>query len=174
MKKIISILLCLILLGCSSEKREDYYILSFDDYSVSIGYDNAEYTSLIFDYELPEVIPGFEEIKDVDVSFLGKNFGIASFINEENDEKESNEAIISSLLFYVKDIDAESIKINDIELDKSIIKNCETFNGSLIEKNGYACVIEQEVNNKDDVIILYGDILNLVQDTVDRIEIRAK
>ncbi|MDO4940371.1 MAG: hypothetical protein Q4E33_01605 [Erysipelotrichaceae bacterium] len=174
MKKIIIVLLCFILLGCDSEKKEDYYVLSFDDYTISVGYDNVEYTSLIFDFELPEVIPGFEEVKDVNVSFLGKDFGIASFINEEDEENESKEAIISSLSFYLKDVDASSIKINDIELDKSIKKNCETFNGNLIEKNGYACVIEQEVHDKDDVVILYGDILNLDQDTVDRIEIRAK
>ena len=45
------------------------------------------------------------------------------------------------------------------------------FKGEFIERNGYACVIGQVVNNHNNVIILSGDYLGIDQDELSRIEV---
>lgn len=174
MKKLLAILLCFLLCACNSQERNDYYVISFDNYTIAVGYDNLEYLSIIFDFDYKDNLEGYEEINDIPIKFLGNYFGKVSFKNNNKKPKEASEATLTSMTFYLKDSNASSFKINDQKLDSSIIKNCETFNGELIERNGYACVIEQEVNGIDNAIIMYGDISNIVQDSLDRIEIIAK
>ena len=41
MKKVLLILLVILLVGCAT-KREEYYVLSFDDKSIAVGYDQKE------------------------------------------------------------------------------------------------------------------------------------
>ena len=53
-------------------------------------------------------------------------------------------------------------------------KNCETFNGEYIERNGYACAFGKNVHGRDSIVILYGDILGIDQDELSHLEIYVK
>ena len=64
-----------------------------------------------------------------------------------------------------------TFKLNGEQLDNSIKNNCAKYQGTYIEKNGYACVIESNESNKHNVVELYGDYLNIDQDQLDRIVI---
>ena len=62
-------------------------------------------------------------------------------------------------------------KLDGIELSSSVKENCRMFDGEYIERNGYACLITRQVDQKLNVVILHGDILNMDQDELSRIEI---
>ena len=156
MKKIIVLLLTLLLIACSPEKK-DYYKLSFNDYSVSVGYDSSEYLSVIFDYDLKHN----EELK---LSLFKKYFG-KCIINDDD--------IVTYLQVYLDDYPGV-YKIDDIELDKSVSKNCEIFEGEMINKNGNACIIQKTVGDYTNAIILYDDLLNGSIDELKKIEIYLK
>lgn len=174
MKKIITILLCLLLCGCQKIERTDYYIFELGNYTIAVGYDNVEFIKIIFDFDIKDTLQGYEEVNDVDLMYMGKYFGKASFKNMNKKEKPSDEAILTSFEVYLEDTGFDDFKINDTKIDESIINNCNSYNGQLIERNGYACVIEQEVHKQDNAIILYGNIANIKQDTVDRIQIKVQ
>lgn len=174
MKKIALALLLILLVGCQKQERTDYYVLGLDDYTITVGYDNSEYLKVIFDYDIKETLEGYEEVKDVDLTILDQHIGYADFANPKRKEKESSKAILNKLSLYLKDTGSHFFSINGLQLSTSIQDNCSRLNGKLVERNGYACVIEQEVHEKDNAIILYGDISNLDQDELDRIEILVK
>ncbi len=83
----------------------------------------------------------------------------------------SDDAIISKLTLYCLDVGDRTYKINDTVLDESVTSDCNKFNGNLIKKNGYACIIEKQDKDKMSVIELHGDILNIDQDKLDHIVI---
>lgn len=171
MKKFL-ILFLLFLAGCDSSVREDYYELSIDDYSISVGYDNAEYLDIAYDFDLPQEFEENQKIKDVEIKLLNHYVGIGDFINT-NDKKsiESSKAILSKLTIYLNDWGYRTFKINGEVLDESIKKNCDKFGGTYIERNGYACVIENKVEDELNVIEMYGDYLNIDQDKLDHVVI---
>ena len=68
-------------------------------------------------------------------------------------------------------VDVEMPKINGIELSNSVKENCEMFSGEYIERNGYACAFGQEAGDKDNVVVLYGDLFAIDQDKLDHVEI---
>jgi len=170
MKKIFILLTCLILCSCESVKREDYYTLSFGSYSLTVGYDNVEYLDVIFDFDIKETLDINETVKDIEINTIDKSFGLVNIINKEDETIDSNKGIITSLSIYAEDINDE-VKIDNIKLTDSVSENCSLFNGNMVNKNGSACIIQKEVNNENDVVILYGDILSDNQDTLKRIEI---
>lgn len=173
MKKIVVLLICLIILtGC--KKREDYFELGIDDYSISVGYDDVEYLKTVFDFDIKDTFNGYEEANNVDINFIGNLFGIGNFTNFNKKEKESNEAILNKLTIYVNDLGSRIIKLNGEPLDSSIKNSCDKYGGSYIEKNGKACVIESNVNDQLNVVELYGDYLNINQDQLDHIIIYVK
>ena len=49
MKKLILIPLLLLLCSCDVVLREDYYVFSFDDFTIAPGYDNVDFMRLVFD-----------------------------------------------------------------------------------------------------------------------------
>ena len=168
MKKLL-VLLLVLLTACTS--REDFYELSIDDYSITVGYDNGEYLDLTFDYDVKEELNEKEVVKDVDIYLLGDLLGVGEFTNPKNKVKSYKECILSKLTLYVDDLGGRSFKLNGEQLDNSIENNCNRYQGTYIKKNGYACVIETNNKGKHNVVELYGDYLNIDQDKLDHIVI---
>ena len=154
MKKIIVLIVLVILIGCST-KKEDYYNFSIDNYNITIGYDDYDYLSTVFDI-------GEEEFTLVNKHFANYEYGII-------DKKE----VITYLEFYIKDF-GSIYKIDDIELSKSIKQNCESFAGEYIDKKTKGCIIQKQVGDYTNAIILSGDILNDDLDELSKIEIYIK
>ena len=129
MKKLFSVLLISILLcGCVSQ-REDFYIFSFDDLTITPGYDNIEFMRLIFDVDLPDHLSGAQTLKDQDLFFWNSYFGSIDVSNPEKEEIEINEAVVSRLIFYLSNYHASVYKIGNIELSDSVKENCRIFEG---------------------------------------------
>ena len=170
MKKLFTGLFCLLIL-CGCAKREDYYIFSFDDYSLAVGYDDGEYLKVAFDVDIKDELEPFEVISDLDIYYLDKYFAIVDISNDSKKNIESDKAVVTRFKYFLKDIPFTTYKINDIELSKSIKDNCEQFNGEYIDRNGKACVIGQVVDDKQNVIIMKGDIFAIDDDELDNIEI---
>ena len=169
MKKILIILSLLML--CSCAKREDYYIFSFDNYSITPGYDDVNFMDIAFDLDVPDKLDGYEEIKDVSMTFFGKYFGSVDIANPTNKPIAVSDAVVTRLTIYFSQLTDYTFKINDIELAKSIKDNCRQFDGEYIVRNGYACAIGQKVHGKKNVVILYGDIYAKDQDELNHLEI---
>ena len=139
MKKVLVILLAILLVGCTT-KREEYYILSFDDKSIAVGYDHKE------------VLEGI----NVD--------SYSTYLNKKEEE------IINKVVLYVDDINS-LIYLDAYPLNKGIKETCADLRGELINNNGYACVLEKEVDKGHDYIVIYGDILDDDMNKIDRIEV---
>ena len=139
MKKLLIIFIAILLVGCAT-KREEYYVLSFDDKSIAVGYDNVE------------VLEGI----NVD--------SYSTYLNKKEEE------IINKIVIYVDDI-GSLIYLDDYPLNKGIKETCGNLKGELINNNGYACVLEKEVDKGHDYIVIYGDILDDDINRIDRIEV---
>lgn len=172
MKKLICIIILLFLTSCTF--KQNYYELSVDDYTIVVGYDNSEYTKALYKYEIKDELQPNEIIKDVNIYLFDNKFANAEFTNQKNKTVSSDKAVLTKLTIYLEDLKNREYKINGITLDESIKTNCETFNGTYIEKNGKACVIKNKVGNELNVVELYGDYLNLDQDKLDHIVIYVK
>ncbi|MBP5279997.1 MAG: hypothetical protein J6Z03_05900 [Erysipelotrichaceae bacterium] len=169
MRKILFALLLLVL--CSCVNREDYYVFSFDDYSITPGYDDVNFMEIAFDLDVPETLEGYEKLKDVNMTFFGKYFGNVDLVNPTKKQIEINDAVVSKLTIYFSQLSDYNFRINGIELLDSVKDNCDQFNGEYIERNGYACAIGQKVHGKNNVIVLYGDILAFDQEALNHLEI---
>ena len=75
MKKILIVISLLLLCSCS--KREDYYVFSFDDISITPGYDTVEFMRLVFDVKADGTIKGKQHMEDVKV-FSGTSISVPS------------------------------------------------------------------------------------------------
>lgn len=170
MKKIFLVLLLLL---CSCSKRSDFYKLSIDDYSITVGYDTASFLDIAYDFELKDSFEENEEIEGVEIRLFGDLLGTGSFVNLKGKRISSDKALLKKLTVYLKDLDGRTFKINDEELDSSVKNNCDHYNGTYIEKNGYACLIENPKGNGN-YIELHGDYLNIDQDELDHIIIFVK
>lgn len=168
MKKLLVILLIL-LTACTS--REDFYELSIDDYSITVGYDTGEYLDLTFDYDIKEELSENEVVKDVNIYLMNDLLGVAEFTNQNKKAKPYKECVLTKLTLYVNDLGGRVFKLNGEQLDDSIENNCNKYQGTYIKKNGYACVIETNNKGKHNVVELYGDYLNIDQDKLDHIVI---
>lgn len=168
MKKWIIILLIL-LSGCTF--RSDVYKLTIDDYVISVGYDDAKYLKFAYNMDLPENFEAKQVIDDVNIYLLDDLFAVGQFTNNKNKQIQSDDATLTKLTIYLKDLGNRTFMIDDVELDSSIKTNCNNLNGTYINKNGYACVIETNKHNKHNVIELYGDYLDIDQDKLDHLVI---
>ena len=139
MKKLLIILIAILLVGCAT-KREEYYVLSFDDKSIAVGYDNVE------------VLEGI----NID--------SYSTYLNKKEEE------IINKVVIYVDDI-GSLIYLDDYPLNKGIKETCGDLKGEFINNNGYACVLEKDVDKGHDYIVIYGDILDDDINRIDRIEV---
>ena len=141
MKKLF-ILLSLFLLVSCKYKREDFYMLRYEDKEIVVGYDTIE------------------KIED------DENIDDYKYYLNEDDEK-----IINGIVIYVEDLDNPNIYIDDYLLDKGIKETCDDLEGEFIEKNGHACLISKNVYKRANYILIYGDILDGDIDKINRIEI---
>lgn len=171
MKKTL-VLLIILLTACSM--RDDYFELSVDDYSITVGYDDGKYMDIAFDYDIKDELEANEIINNVDIYLFNDLLGIGEFSNSSNKNISSKKAKLTGLTLYVNDLNGRVFKLNGEILDDSIKSNCDKFNGTYIEKNGYACVIEDTVNDDLNVVELHGDYLAIDQDKLDHIDIYVK
>ncbi len=175
MKKLILIPLLLLLCSCDVVLREDYYVFSFDDFTIAPGYDNVDFMRLVFEVRnSKDTLESKEEEKDIDVYFWNEFMGKIDIVNDTKKPVSVEEATVSRFELYLDNIPFDTLKLNDIELSESVKTNCETFGGEYIQRNGYACAFGQKSHGKDNVVILYGDILALDQDKLSHLEIYVK
>ena len=175
MKKLILIPLLLLLCSCDVVLREDYYVFSFDDFTIAPGYDNVDFMRLVFEVRnSKDTLESKEEEKDIDVFFWNEYMGKIDIINDTKKPVSVEEATVSRFELYLDNIPFDTLKLNDIELSESVKTNCEAFGGEYIQRNGYACAFGQKSHGKDNVVILYGDILALDQDKLSHLEIYVK
>lgn len=171
MKKL---LILFILLLCSCSFREDYYTLNVDGYRFTVGYDDVDYLKTTFNLNVVNELDAYEVINDINVYAFDDYFLKVDITNYNDEAISSGEAIITKLNLYCKDLGNRKYAIDDIELDSSVTNNCDKFNGTLINRNGYACVIESDKSGKLNVVELHGDILASDQDELDHIVIYVK
>lgn len=172
MKKLLILLLVLMCCGCSA-KREDFYVLHFDDYSLAPGYDNAEYVKLVYTFDIPETLEPGQSYETGLYSF-GKHLGDAVFTNYTKKEISSDKAILSKLSLFFRENPYYLYSIDDYELSPYVSENNEHFNGEYIKRDGTASVFGKMVGKKKNVIILQGDIYGMDQDEIYRITISVE
>lgn len=172
MKRLLYLLFTILLCSCSF--RRDYNTLYIDDYKFSIGYDDVNYLKVVFDVDIKDELEVDETVENVEVRLFNKIFCTVDISNNKDKIIDSGECIISKLTLYCLDVGNRDFKINDVWLDSSVKSNCKKLNGTYIERNGYACVVEENKNNALHVIELHGDILNMDQDKLDHIILYIK
>ena len=171
MKKLLLLLMSVLLLsGCTSE-REDYYIFSFGDYTIAPGYDDVEYTRLIFELELPETLEAQQTLEKREVYFWDRYLADINIGNDSKKQIPIEKGKVTKLAFFLSNYPDVVYKIDDIELSSSVKENCEKFAGEYIERNGYACAFGKTVGKKNNIVVLYGDIFAVDQDKLDHVEI---
>ena len=142
MKKFLVLLAIVVLLSSCKAKKEDYYNLTFEGTTVAVGYDSTD---------------SLYNINSIDE------------YNYELNKKE--EQILNHLVIYVDDLNEKSVLIDDYPLNKGIIDTCTELNGNLVDNKGNTCVLHKVVDDKNNIILLSGDILNDNIDKIDRIEV---
>ncbi|MBR4461264.1 MAG: hypothetical protein IKS51_01615 [Erysipelotrichaceae bacterium] len=145
--------------------------MAFDDYSLAVGYDDVNYLKLVFEADLPEELQPQETVKDIETTFWGNYFADIDIRNPIDETISPDDAVVVGLDLYLSNTGMGTYKLDDIELSGSVKDNCKAFDGEYIERNGYACLITRQVDQKLNVVILHGDILNADQDELSRIEI---
>ena len=170
MKKILILFLSVLL--CSCAFKQDFYSLGIDDYTVTVGYDDADFLSLAFDFKIKDTLEPNESVEDVELYLFNRLLGVCTLSNPQNKTIASKDAVITKLTVYLEDQKGRTFALNGEVLDSSIKATCEKYNGEYIERNGYACVIQSNTPDKRlNVVELYGDYLNIDQDKLDHITI---
>lgn len=159
----------LIIAGCSF--RKDYYELSIDDYSITVGYDDCKYLDVAYDFDIKQQLDKKEVVKEVNIYLFDDLLGEAEISNLKNKVISYEDGKLTKLVVYVNDLNGRNFKINDTELVESVQDNCINLNGTYVKKNGYACVLENNIGSKLNVVELHGDYLNIDQDKLDHIVI---
>ncbi|MBQ6478145.1 MAG: hypothetical protein IJI44_02120 [Erysipelotrichaceae bacterium] len=174
MKKLLVFLLLILISACHSVKREDYYIFSFNNYTLSVGYDDVAFLELTFYLDRKDELEAQETVEDIDLYFFDMPFAKADICNYGKKTMSSEKAIVTRLKYYLDDFPMESYQIDGIPLSSSIRENCEVFHGEYVERNGKACLFGKKVDGKDNAVLLKGDMLNIDQDELESIEIYVK
>ena len=171
MKKLV-LLLSLILCSCSF--KSDYYTLNIDGYKFTVGYDTIDYLRTTFNLSIKDKLEAGETVNDINVYSFDECYFSVDVTNNTDEVIDANEATITKLSLYLNDLGPRTYAINDIALDDSVTNNCDKFKGTLIKRNGYACVLESSKSGQLNVIELHGDILAKDQDKLDRIVMYVK
>lgn len=174
MKKLLVLIILVLISACTGVKREDFYIFSFNDYTLSVGYDDVEFLKLTFDLDVPDELQAQENVEDITLYFFDTPFAKADICNPGKKAIMSDKAVINRFKYYLDDFPMGSYQIDGIPLSASIKENCETFHGEYVDRNGKACLFGKKVNGKDNVVLLKGDMLNINQDELESIEIYVK
>lgn len=104
-----------------------------------------------------EIVVGYDQTVEEDIP--------ADYLITSINKKE----VVSKLTYYIDDLNGDTY-IDNYKLS-SIKEACDYFSGDYIEKNGHACVFGKIVNDHDNYVILYSDILSDDLDQIDRVEI---
>lgn len=171
MKKFV-LLLSLILCSCSF--KSDFYTLSIDGYRFTVGYDDVDYIRTTFNLSVKDKLEVGETISNINVYSFDDYYFSVDVTNNTDEVINADEAIISKMVIYLNDLGPRAYAINDVELDDSVTSNCDKFKGTLIKRNGYACVLESSKSGQLNAIELYGDILASDQDKLDHIVMYIK
>ena len=156
---------------CSCAKREDYYVFSFNDYSITPGYDDVSFTRIAFDLNTPDTLEAYEELKEIDLRFRNSYFGSVDIMNPTNKQIDTKDGSIQKLTIYFNQLADYTFRIDGIELLDSVRENCDLFKGEYVERNGYACAFGKKVHGRKNIVILYGDIFAQDQDQLSHLEI---
>ena len=171
MKKPVLLILIMFMLCSCNLSRQRYHVFSFDNYTLAPGFDDVSYLKITFDFDIDETIAANQEIDDIKLYFWENYFANVDVINRRSVDIESKDAIVKKLDFYLQNYEAESYKLNGVELKSSVKENCEIFNGEYIFRNAPACIIVKKADGRNNVAILHGDIINADQDELYRVEI---
>ena len=170
MKKVVLILIALLLSSCGFS-RNRYHIFSFDDYTIAPGFDDVGYLRVVFDLNTNKTLQPNEIIEDVDLYFWDNYLASIDIINRKGIEIETDKAIVKKFDFFLVNYNAESYKLNGMDLSDSVKENCERLNGEYISTNAPACIIVKKTEGSNKVAVLHGDILAINQDKLARVEI---
>ena len=84
-------------------------------------------------------------------------------------DKKENE-ILKSISFNVEDIN-KKMKIDEYELTKGVKETCEDLSGEHSYSLNEACLISKTVKNRENYIIIRGNVLNDDVDEIDNITV---
>ena len=172
-KKLITVILSILLLS-SCSNRNSYFVFSYDDYTLAVGYDDVEFLKLVFTLDSEETMQPNELRENVEVLFWERHFAYMDLINYKKKEINIDKAVVCKADIYLSNLNMSTYKLDGVELSESVKENCETFKGELIKRNGYACVIGKTIGDKENIVVLHGDIYNADQDLLTRVEIYVK
>ena len=87
-KPFLLLLIATLLSGCMLVKpeREDFYIFSFDDFTIAPGYDDVEFMRLVFDLDLPDQLAAKEKLSEQEVFFWDRYFAEVDIENNKDEE----------------------------------------------------------------------------------------
>ena len=116
-KKLFTVIISILLLS-SCSNRNSYYVLSFDDYSLAVGYDDVDYLKLVFTVDSDDKMQPKELRENVDVSFWNSHFAYMDIINYKNREIDIDKAIVCKADIYLSNLEMETFKINGMDAYK--------------------------------------------------------
>ena len=135
--------------------KKIFYILPISLLLFGCGDKKEDYFNLKIGEN--EIVVGYDQIID-------ESLPIEYNINNINKKD-----LVSKITYYCDDLDTD-LYLNDYKL-VSIKETCDYFFGDYVEKNGYSCIFGKRVNNRNNYVIIYSDILSDNLDQIDRIEI---
>ena len=171
MKRLILLLILIFLFSCDRniENVESLY-LKFDNFIIDLGNEKA--IDLIedgFEIDVYEELTISKEIIINDIYYNYRNIGDMGF-SGFSEELIFNESYLSYLNIYIYSLPSD-IYLDDYLLTENIKDDCDYLKGKYIDKNGKACLLNKNLDNKEISIIFEGDISDINQDKLDRIEI---
>ena len=167
------LLLVIVLLLCSCHRQvpiDEHIYLRFDNFEIDLGKEKASdliADGFYIDVEDETIIK--DEIIYNDVYYNYRNIGDMGF-SSFGDGVEFNDSYLSYLNIYIYSLPS-NIYLDDYLLIENIKDDCDYLKGKYIEKNGKACLLNKNLDNKEVSIVFQGDISDINQDKLDRIEI---
>ena len=170
MKKLLILLLLVVLCACQKEEREDFFIIGHDGKDFAAGFDTA---SLLTEADIgfhDEGILGPKDHVSGDLTYEDLPVGSYTLYNpEKKKEKAFEESFLTYLELYVDPF--EELTLDGEPFPNDLKEICSEKEGEYLVHNGPYCVLKKESLKHYSTLILHGDITDLDQDRVDRIEI---
>ena len=169
MKKLLTVFLLILLAGCQKEVREDLFVLGIDGQEIVPGFDTQavlEKAGIGFTEE------GILQPKEEASGILYRDALPVGSYRLYNPEKKKERTFLDSPLVYLElYTDPFSLTLDGEVLSSSMKETCDAYKGEYLEHNGPYCVLKKESSKHYATMILHGDITDLDQDRLDRLEI---